>query len=150
MPVVSGARRVGSAGGTERVEAVAASLEADGVEVWRGAGADYLVRTGKYASYTPTNEGKPGVLIIGDLTEYGDIMHEAKQVEQDRDAGFRAPYSDLTRARWEVEAYQYELDDAVEWGYSEERLAETERLRDTYVQIVDELEQRQVNNREPG
>jgi hypothetical protein len=148
--LVLGARRAGSAGGKERVEAVAAALEADGVEVWRGAETGYLARTGKYASYTPTNEGKPGVLIIGDLTEYGDIMHEAKHVEQDRTAGFRAPYSELTRARWEVEAYQFELDHAAAWGYSAEQVADGERLRDSYATLVDELEQRPVNNLERG
>jgi hypothetical protein len=145
---VLGARRAGSAGGKERVEAVAAALESDGVEVWRGAGAEYLARTGKYTSYTPTNEGKPGVLIIGDLTEYGDIMHEAKHIEQDRAAGFRAPYSELVRARWEVEAYQYELDHAAEWGYSDEQVVEAERLRDTHAKLVDTLEQRRENRQE--
>jgi hypothetical protein len=153
MPFVPGPRLAGSAGGRERVEgerveAVAVSLEADGVEVWRGAEADYLTRTGKYASYTPTTEGKPGVLIIGELTEYGDIMHEAKHVEQDRAAGFRAPYSELMRTQWEVEAYQYELDHAAEWGYSNEQVAEAERQRDTYAKLLDELEQRRVNNQE--
>jgi hypothetical protein len=136
-----GTRAPGAAGGKERVEEALAALEQHGVSIVRDA-TSHLAKNRAAAEYHPV-PGEPGYVLVGEQTEYGDVMHEAKHFQQDRAAGFPGTYTPLARAQMEVEAHQYELEHAAEWHYSERESRRIVGIRDWYARQVRELEAQQ-------
>ncbi|HEX2923497.1 MAG TPA: RHS repeat-associated core domain-containing protein, partial [Chloroflexota bacterium] len=125
------------AGGVEGVEEVLKALENNGVTVVTGPEASRYVGSGEAAAWI-TTRGKPGVLFVGEHAEYGDVLHEARHFGQDRAVGFPGNFSAVQQAEREIAAYEYELRNAVRWGYTEEAIQNVYRQIEKYRRMLDE------------